>query len=63
LREVSYGVATFAPLIDSSAHRLVGLHFLDVTDPFVPLPVLSAVVDLATGAETPHGDEHASLEG
>jgi hypothetical protein len=43
------GVGTFAPMLHgASRHRLVGLHFLDVSNPDIPRPLISAVVDLAT---------------
>src|SRR5712691_11559999 len=43
------GVGTFAPMLDAAGrHRLVGLHFLDVSNPDLPRPLTSAVVDLAT---------------
>jgi hypothetical protein len=49
------GVGTFAPILgasvgsDDARHRLVGLHFLDVSNPDIPQPLTSVVVDLATG--------------
>ena len=49
------GVGTFAPMLGASGgsadarHRLVGLHFLDVSNPDIPRPLASVVVDLATG--------------
>lgn len=43
------GVGTFAPMLGGAGrHRLVGLHFLDVSNPDVPRPLTSVVVDLAT---------------
>ncbi len=46
------GFGTFAPMLEtarSSRHRLVGLHFLDLSNPDVPRPLVSVVVDLASG--------------
>jgi hypothetical protein len=44
------GVGTFAPILQGSErHRLVGLHFLDVSNANLPRPLTSVVVDLATG--------------
>jgi hypothetical protein len=43
------GVGTFAPRSDEEGHRLVGLHYLDVEDPYAPQPLATVVVDLATG--------------
>jgi hypothetical protein len=49
LAGLKVGVGTFAPMLGASRHRLVGLHFLDVSDPDIPKPLTSVVVDLATG--------------
>jgi hypothetical protein len=55
------GVGTFAPMLQAAGrHRLVGLHFLDVSNPDIPQPLISVVVDLATGQlvqDTHHGHE------
>lgn len=57
------GVGTFAPMLGvsrHSRHRLVGLHFLDVSNPDMPRPLTSVVVDLATRKlvyDTHHGPE------
>jgi hypothetical protein len=55
------GVGTFAPMLQAAGrHRLVGLHFLDVSNPDIPQPLTSVVVDLATGQlvhDTHHGHE------
>jgi hypothetical protein len=42
------GVGTFAPKSHGEGHRLVGLHYLDVVDPYLPKPLASVIVDLAT---------------
>ena len=64
------GVGTFAPMLlasgasDAARHRLVGLHFLDVSNPDIPQPLTSVVVDLATGKlvrEAHHGHEPQGL--
>ncbi len=52
------GVGTFGPSLGDSGHRLVGLHFLDVTDQESPRPIVSVVVDLATGAVVPEPSHH-----
>ena len=54
----AYGVGTFGPSLGESGHRLVGLHFVDVTDPDSPRPIVSAVVDLATGAVAREPNHH-----
>ena len=63
------GVGTFAPMVlgtgasdasDAARHRLVGLHFLDISNPDIPQPLTSVVVDLATGTlvhEADHGHD------
>ena len=55
------GVGTFAPMLRAAGrHRLVGLHFLDASNPDLPKPLTSVVVDLATGQlvhDTHHGHE------
>lgn len=71
-RLVGYKIAvgTFAPRLAAATpaanHRLVGLHFLDVSNPATPKPLTSVVVDLATrqlvddghrGQHGPHGHE------
>ena len=42
------GVGTFAPKSHPESHRLVGLHYVDIEDPYLPRPLASVVVDLAT---------------
>jgi len=54
----AYGVGTFGPSTDDSGHRLVGLHFVDVTDPDIPQPITSAIVDLATGVVVHEPNHH-----
>jgi hypothetical protein len=55
------GVGTFAPMLSAAGRdRLVGLHFLDITNPDIPRPVTTAVVNLATGQlvyDSHHGHE------
>jgi hypothetical protein len=55
------GVGTFAPMLPAgSRHRLVGLHFLDISNPDIPRPLSSVIVDLATSRlvhDSHHGDE------
>jgi hypothetical protein len=55
------GVGTFAPMLPAgSRHRLVGLHFLDISNPDIPRPLISVIVDLATSRlvhDSHHGDE------
>ena len=58
LADRAYGVGTFGPSLGESGHRLVGLHFVDVTDPDSPRPIVSAVVDLATGAVVREPNHH-----
>ena len=64
LAGLKVGVGTFAPMLPTAEtsgaerHRLVGLHFLDVANPDLPRPLISVVVDLATGTlvrEAHHG--------
>jgi hypothetical protein len=62
----AYGLGTFGPSTDEPGHRLVGLHFVDVTDPNIPQPIVSAVVDLATDAvvhEPNHEHDHGESGG
>ena len=60
LASFKVGVGTFAPMLGTSGHRLVGLHFLDVSNPDLPRPLMSVVVDLATGklVHETHDDHH-----
>jgi hypothetical protein len=55
------GIGTFAPMLSAAGRdRLVGLHFLDITNPDIPRPVTTAVVNLATGQlvhDSHHGHE------
>lgn len=62
----NYRVGSFGPALDDSGHRLVGLHFVDITDPNIPQPIISAVVDLAAGVvieEPNHLHEHGESGG
>jgi len=59
----TYGVGTFGPSLGDSGHRLVGLHFVDVTDPNIPRPIVSAVVDLAAGAVVGEPSQHVDRRG
>jgi len=43
------GVGTYALPLPESGHRLVGLHFVDISDAAIPQPLTSVGVDLATG--------------
>jgi hypothetical protein len=50
LADRRYGVAAFGPSLDDSGHRLVGLRFLDTSDPDIPSIIADVVVDLAIAA-------------
>jgi hypothetical protein len=60
LAGLKVGVGTFAPMLGASRHRLVGLHFLDVSNADIPQPLTSVIVDLLTGTlvhDVHHGHE------
>jgi hypothetical protein len=49
IERIPVGVGTFAPGGHDVDHRLVGLHFVDVSEASAPTPLTTVVVDLATG--------------